>query len=180
MSLTKKILEDLSTPFVEGKLTVGGVVYYPYKLLYRDLEKIAKRNSVYQALRRAEKGGFVRKKIIDEEIYIALTKFGRDRLKKLKNKPDFDMKVEDKEWDGKYRLVFFDIPEKNRAVRDLLRSKLKKLGFVGWQKSVWVGRKDVTNELRRFFEKIGLQDYALVIETKDIGSKKLEYFLLSK
>ncbi len=180
MSLTKKILEDLSTSFVEGKLTLGGVAFYPYELLYKDLGKLAKRNSVYQALRRAEKRGFVRKKIVNEGTYVTLTKFGKDKLKKLKNKPDFDMKVEDKEWDGKYRLVFFDIPEKNRAIRDLLRSRLKELGFVGWQKSVWVGREDVTSKLREFFEKFGLQDYALIIETKDLGSKKLEYFLLSK
>ena len=180
MSLLKKILEELSTPFSEGKLTLEGIVYHPYKLLYGDLSKLAKQNSVYQAFRRAEKGGFVRKKTIGEGTYIALTKFGIEKLKKLKDKPDFDTKIEDKEWDGNYRLVFFDIPEKNRALRDLLRSKLKELGFVGWQKSVWVGREDVTSKLREFFEKIGLQDYALVIETKDLGSKKLEYFLLSK
>jgi phenylacetic acid degradation operon negative regulatory protein len=179
MSLAKKILEDLSTPFVEGKLTIGGVVYRPYKLLYGDL-KLAKQNSVYRALGRAEKRGYVKKRIVDEKTYIALTKLGRDKLKKIKDKPDFDTKVEDKEWDGKYRLVFFDIPEKNRAVRDLLRSKLKELGFVGWQKSVWVGREDVTAKLRGFFEEAGLRDYALVIETEDLGSKKLEYFLMSK
>ena len=85
-----------------------------------------------------------------------------------------------KEWDGKYRIVFFDIPEKDRAARDLLRAKLKEIGFVGWQKSVWIGKEDVMVELRKFFDDANLGDYVLVVETKDLGSSKLEYFLSSK
>lgn len=180
MSLVKEILESLSVPFTEGQLTISGVIYHPHKILHGDLKKLYRQNTVYQTLRRAEKDGFVKKKIIDEQIYIALTKFGREKLEQIRSKPNFDVETKNKEWDGRYRLVFFDIPEKNRVIRDLLRSKLRELGFIGWQKSVWVGREDVLSELREFFEKIGLQDYVLVIETQDLGNNKLEYFLLSK
>ena len=41
-------------------------------------------------------------------------------------------------WDGKYRLIIFDIKEWKRGVRDELRNWLKQLGFLPLQRSVWV------------------------------------------
>ena len=41
-------------------------------------------------------------------------------------------------WDGKYRLIIFDIKEWKRGVRDELRNWLKQLGFLPLQQSVWV------------------------------------------
>ena len=43
-----------------------------------------------------------------------------------------------RKWDGKWRLVLFDIPEDLKAAREALRSKLKQLGFLQFQKSVWI------------------------------------------
>ena len=41
-------------------------------------------------------------------------------------------------WDGKWRLLFFDIPETKKFVRQLLRSKLVELGFYRLQDSVFI------------------------------------------
>lgn len=41
-------------------------------------------------------------------------------------------------WDGKWRLVIFDIPEKRRGVRDRIRTLVARLGFLRLQDSVWV------------------------------------------
>ena len=43
-----------------------------------------------------------------------------------------------KRWDGKYRVVIFDIREQRRKTRDLIRRQLVTLGFVRLQDSVWV------------------------------------------
>jgi DNA-binding transcriptional regulator PaaX len=43
-----------------------------------------------------------------------------------------------KPWDGKWRLVIFDIPEKERRIRSLIRSKLRELGLAPIQRSVWI------------------------------------------
>lgn len=40
-------------------------------------------------------------------------------------------------WDKKWRFVLFDVPEKFRKQRDLLRYHLKRLGFIEVQKSAW-------------------------------------------
>src|SRR3989344_7150077 len=62
-------------------------------------------------------------------------------LRKLLEKEDFDLvKIRScqAKWDGLWRLVVFDISEENRKLRDLLRRKLRSLGFAMFQKSVWV------------------------------------------
>jgi len=41
-------------------------------------------------------------------------------------------------WDGKWRVVMFDIREKRRVVRSRLRALLSGAGFVRLQDSVWV------------------------------------------
>jgi phenylacetic acid degradation operon negative regulatory protein len=41
-------------------------------------------------------------------------------------------------WDGKWRIVIFDIPEKYHVLRDKIRAILKRAGFVQLQQSAWV------------------------------------------
>jgi len=43
-----------------------------------------------------------------------------------------------KEWDKKWRLIIFDIPEKKRSGRVAFRKKLKDMGFFQCQKSAWI------------------------------------------
>ncbi|MDO8623778.1 MAG: hypothetical protein Q7R54_00250 [bacterium] len=41
-------------------------------------------------------------------------------------------------WDGKWRILVFDIKEKRKRVRDMLRTLLSNAGFVRMQDSVWI------------------------------------------
>lgn len=43
-----------------------------------------------------------------------------------------------KRWDGKWRLLIFDIPEGRKKIRGQIRSTLTALGFIRLQDSVWV------------------------------------------
>jgi hypothetical protein len=43
-----------------------------------------------------------------------------------------------KTWDGKWRVVAFDIPERKKKLRDRVRGILKRVGFEQLQKSIWV------------------------------------------
>lgn len=79
------------------------------------------------------------------------------------------MVEEEKEWDGRWRLVFWDIPEENRAARDVLRDKLKQLGFIRWQKSVWASKKNCTDILRKYIQGLGIENWVFVIESDNTG-----------
>mgnify|MGYP001582614799 CR=1 FL=1 len=43
-----------------------------------------------------------------------------------------------KRWDGKWRILIFDIPEQRKYIREKIRTTLAFLGFVRLQDSVWV------------------------------------------
>ncbi len=43
-----------------------------------------------------------------------------------------------RKWDGRWRIVTFDIPERRRGIRAHLREMMKSIGFVRLQESVWV------------------------------------------
>lgn len=68
--------------------------------------------------------------------YLTITKKGRQQLNILETR-NFDLK-RPKRWDRKWRVIIFDIREKQRRTRDQLRITLNKIGFVKLQKSVWV------------------------------------------
>jgi DNA-binding transcriptional regulator PaaX len=63
-----------------------------------------------------------------------------------------DMRVSDKDWDGKWRIVVFDVPEKLRFGRNALRAKLKALGFYELQKSVLVFPYECEQEIEFIVE----------------------------
>lgn len=44
----------------------------------------------------------------------------------------------DRRWDGKWRIVVFDLPEKQRILRNELRRELRAAHFGGLQGSVWI------------------------------------------
>lgn len=48
------------------------------------------------------------------------------------------LKNQKKKWDGRWRMVVFDVPERRRSVRNRLRSVMNEIGFVRLQDSVWV------------------------------------------
>jgi len=56
------------------------------------------------------------------------------------------------EWDGQWRVVFFDVEEIDRKSRDKLRFYLRKMGLISLQRSVWVSPFDITPEVKRLRE----------------------------
>lgn len=118
--------------------------------------------SLSKALQRLREGGFV-ELLRDEDLTLRLTDKGREKavLAQLQNSGG--------KWDGKWRIVIFDIPEKRRAARDLLRYNLKHWGFTPWQQSVWVTKKDCTKPLREYIKNVGIEDWVMVIESDNIG-----------
>jgi CRISPR-associated endonuclease Cas2 len=102
-----------------------------------ELNRLRKKHGdkiVDKSLNKIVKDRFV--KIVEKngETTLRITEKGKVRLINF----DIDtIKIQLGRWDGKWRFVIFDIPEKKRIARDVLRQKLKEIGFVQIQKSVW-------------------------------------------
>ncbi|MBI2338277.1 hypothetical protein HYU95_03785 [Candidatus Daviesbacteria bacterium] len=145
---------------IDGYVRFEDFTYHHYRYHYGipDLKKA----SLSQALKRLREGGLI-ELVSDEKLAYRLTDKGRDKAILA------SLKFSEKDWDGKWRLVIFDVPEKRRAVRDLLRSKLKQWDFVILQQSVWGTKKNCTKALRDFIKGVGIEDWVMVVESDNIG-----------
>lgn len=81
------------------------------------------------------------------------------------------LKLEPGEWDGMWRLVAFDIPEKHKVAREALRDLLKQLRFVKFQESLWLSPWDARDPIdfaRNFYQ---IKPYVLYLETDEIENE---------
>lgn len=67
--------------------------------------------------------------------FYELTDSGQAKLRKWEF-DEFKFNVPRK-WDGKWRVIIFDIPDKKRGARDQIRTLFKTAGFYLLQESVW-------------------------------------------
>lgn len=72
----------------------------------------------------------------------------------------------EKRWDGKWRILIFDISEKRKGLREKVRNTLLHLGFVRLQDSVWIYPYDCSSYilLLKADFKIGKDLLYLVVE----------------
>lgn len=74
--------------------------------------------------------------MIFKDGHYQLTKEGEKTLRRWKLS-DYKLK-KPKKWDGKWRMIIFDIPEKKRGVRKQITTLFNQAGFQRLQDSVWV------------------------------------------
>ncbi len=83
-------------------------------------------------------------------------------------------------WDGKWRVVMFDLPIRYAKIRHILRFRLKQLGFVKFQKSVWIYPYSCTDEILFVAEYYKIAKHVEVMTVIDINNdlKLKKYFKL--
>jgi len=86
-----------------------------------------------------------------------------------------------KVWDGKFRIVIFDVPEKRKIGREVLRRKLKELGFEKLQGSVYVHPYPCKKEIDWIRRNYELESYVLYLEVEylDESEKTIKKFVKS-
>lgn len=88
------------------------------------------------ALRRMIAAGYVRLEYKNGLAYVRLTSRGERLAAEMRLGSVVPKKT--RSWDGKWRLVIFDIPERRRAVRARVRETLRMFEFYRLQDSVWI------------------------------------------
>ena len=92
----------------------------------------------------------------DGTFSLILTKKGRQKVLRYNLEK---IRIKSMRWYGKWRMVLFDIPERQKPARDALRGKLKKLGFFEFQKSIFVHPFDCQNEIEFLIEFFQIKPY---------------------
>lgn len=95
---------------------------------------------------------------------------GKGRLRALTFHFD-NMKIKKEHWDGRWRLVIFDIPEKIRTGRNALRRKLRALGFYELQKSALIFPYTCEKELEFIIEFFGMRRFVRVCVVQSIDNE---------
>lgn len=112
-----------------------------------------KKSELSRVLKRLREQGLIEEAKLKDDIIFKLTSAGAELV-------GGDPKI----WDGKWRIVIFDIPEEKRIIRNLFRRNLKKWGFKHLQKSVWVSKRDVFEKLTNYIKELGIEKWVTVIE----------------
>lgn len=118
---------------------------------------------IKNSLQTARKRGWV--KIVTRGALPEITAAGKRRLESML--PHYDEK---RVWDGKMHLATYDIPEKQKSDRWLLRKFLKSIGCVMLQESVWVTPYNPIDTLRDFTERHQLKGNIIVSDIGKDGS----------
>jgi DNA-binding transcriptional regulator PaaX len=126
----------LMTIATAGILAVAVLAPNALQVLRPFLKYKKKYNLKYYLNQKAQKltkDGLLKIKIENGKQFLALTEKGERKLLYYKVKEKRKYK-----WDGKWRVVVFDVWENVRSKRNLLRMEIKNFGFVQLQRSVWI------------------------------------------
>jgi len=134
----QKLLLLLGGVIILGMETSSIRYYRKLRLLRREWKKIDQRN-FNRSVRRLAAQKLVNEVLLpDGSFKLVLTREGvrQARVQYLFGK---SIRFKNpKEWDKKWRIVLFDIPEDDKRFRDVLRSHLRELNFYKLQQSVFI------------------------------------------
>lgn len=151
--IVKDILKCLA---VTGAVSIAATSPYFISNILKGFQnaKKYKRRRICDTFYRLKKEGCINIQKVNHQIYISLTEEGKKKAGRLQidalkiNTP--------KQWDGKWRMVIFDISQPKLSKREAFRGKLKELGFYPLQKSVWIHPYKCEDEIQVLKDFFGL------------------------
>ena len=130
-------------------------------------EHEAERRRIREALGRLRRRRMVEFDVHGGEEFLKVTEQGRRYLRKF----DFEelKLLKPRRWDGKWRIIVFDVPEKVAEKRKLFQRKLREVGFHQLQKSVWVYPYECRDEADFMASFAEVDPYVLYFESDSLG-----------
>lgn len=133
---------------------------------WRELKRRKRRKRFNQFINYLKRYGYIKVKELEGKEAILLTPKGRKKVLKAKILKDDSGKLK-KRKDGRWIMVIFDIPEKERVIRDVFRSFLYCLGFEQLQRSVWISPYQVSDDLREIIRTYKLESNVRIFLIKE-------------
>ncbi len=146
--------------------------YRNLRLIKNEWKKINQQAFTRSVQRLAKEKLLEEKKLPDGSFKLVLTAKGKREariLELLGNSIKFRIP---KRWDGKWRVVLFDIPEKDRIFRDILREHLRNLKFAKLQHSVFVSPYPFEKPILELIEIYSAHPYVRVITAEKIDNEE--------
>lgn len=178
--LTKDFLKFLAAGGAVLASLVAPNMAKSFRFLLRDENFVSWKkfndSRVKQVIDRLKNRGLVKSRIKDKKLIVTLTEKGKQKVLNY-DMDNIELKKH-KNWDKRWRVVLFDIPESEKAARDALRCKFKFLGMHQLQKSVFIYPHDCREEIfyvANFYE-VGDHIFYLEAKINDIEEKLKRIF----
>ena len=174
-----EVIESILETIADVLIDLGGYYKPRLNIIIGKLIKavINKRRidkkKIYRAIKILEKKEIIVIKEIGEQIFVQLHDKGKSTVLKYSVKSLLNFKKAKKEWQKKWYLVLFDVPEIQRNKRDYLRRFLLKLGFYPYQKSVYLFPYECEKEIRLIKKIVEGAKYMNYIVAEKIENEKL-------
>ncbi len=188
--LTKAVLMYFSDIFVSGYSSIsgrrGGIS--PSDLI-DSLQDLLKSIKTYQeknkkllrVLKTLEKKEILDLQEKEGKVLVYLKNENHPKIIEYSIKSLLEFKKKNKQWNGKWFLVFFDVPEAQRNKRNYLRKFLIELGFYQYQKSVYLFPYECEKEvdlIKKIVEGAKYMKYIIAEKIEDETRVKI-YFNLN-
>ena len=123
---------------------------------------------------------FIKQRILTKDAngHLHLTDKGRRELWKMELQDRPKKRIR---WDGRWRILVFDIPERRRSDREKIRRSLHAIGFMRLQDSVWIYPYDCEDfiTLLKADLRIGKDVLYMVVDELEGDTWVKDYFSLS-
>jgi len=154
----------------KGRLPFRGIISHPLTAL---LAAERTENSYYTALARLKARHQITRSKSEYELtphgeYAALKAFVRKELVIQERSGPSSRNGDTMKWDGKWRVIVFDVPESKRATRDYLRGVLRRAGLHPLMRSMWICPHKLPSYIQRVLEDATYRKYARMMTTGDI------------
>ena len=156
-SISLSILEYLAFA-AEGMVSAVLNPYEARKMIKNDNFQSQK---LFDYLRGLDRSGYIKLEPREKGYSVVIT--GKGKLKLLETAPI--------NFDGKWRMLSFDIPEDRRVDRDGFRRTIKRIGFLQVQKSLWACPYIKADEVELAISEYDLSEFVayMVVEKTDIN-----------
>lgn len=129
--------------------------YLKYKYREAEYYEYVNKKRIQNSLRYLKRRNFIAFPAKSKKGQFVITKSGMNRLSQIELK---QISIKRVAWDGKWRIVTFDVPEEKSGRRHLLRRKLKELGFYHFQRSVFLLPYPCDREIDRIKEILEIEN----------------------
>lgn len=192
--LTKMILNHLINSVLVGYSSIEGrrgptlsyltdqLIILINKIKNQSLSKKAAEKKVLRALKNLEKKEIIDLQEQNDKVIVYIKNKNHPKIIKYSIKSILEFKKKSKKWDGKWFLVFFDVPETQRNKRNYLRKFLIQLGFYQYQKSVYLFPYECEKEvelIKKIVEGAKYMKYVIAEKIEDEPKAKTYFNLQS-
>jgi phenylacetic acid degradation operon negative regulatory protein len=116
-----------------------------------------------RAIYRARSKGWIKEDL-------TLTKEGKERLEGF-----IPIYFGKRKWDGNWYLVSYDILERRRTIRNILRDNLKRLGFGKVHASLWISPFNFLGEVEKIIKDYRLSPFVILAISNQVGREESKY-----